>query len=232
MKARDAREPARKGGGSTGSRTRRPAASAKSAPAAQPSRPQTPPEPPVLIDLEPVVSGGFMNGRLDLTVRGRVAGQGVEELVLQRDDVDVSRMQVGESDQRAMVRLPDGTLVPQQTFQLTLPLPADVPFGVVRCGLQARSAEARTHAVRFAIMVDPAAVPPGHVVAGPLTPPGAVAGLHPPVILFVERAALDLGGTLTLHGWAVARTRIVTIQAFVGDGRVGSAKIGLERGDV
>ncbi|OJW28128.1 MAG: hypothetical protein BGO51_24865 [Rhodospirillales bacterium 69-11] len=232
MKARDAREPARKGGGSTGSRTRRPAASAKSAPAAQPSRPQTPPEPPVLIDLEPVVSGGFMNGRLDLTVRGRVAGQGVEELVLQRDDVDVSRMQVGESDQRAMVRLPDGTLVPQQTFQLTLPLPADVPFGVVRCGLQARSAEARTHAVRFGIMVDPAAVPPGHVVAGPLTPPGAVAGLHPPVILFVERAALDLGGTLTLHGWAVARTRIVTIQAFVGDGRVGSAKIGLERGDV
>lgn len=233
MTARSRKMPAKKAGriasAATGRRT-----TAKSAPSPAAAKPSPPPapEPQVLLDLEPVVSGGFMNDRLDLTVRGRVAGEALEELVLLRDDVPVSRMQFGEADGRALARLPDGSMAPQRTFQFSMPLPGETEAGVLRCALLARTVDAREHVVRFGIMADPTGAPPGHVVAGPLTPPGAAAGLLPHVIMFVERAAIDLAGTLTVQGWAVSMTRIVTIQAFAADLRVGSAKLGLERGDV
>ncbi|MBN8901974.1 MAG: hypothetical protein J0H57_13145, partial [Rhodospirillales bacterium] len=221
MTGRSRKLPAKKAGRIASAATGR-RATAKSPPppaAAKPSAPPAP-EPQVLLDLEPVVSGGFMNDRLDLTVRGRVAGEALEELVLLRDDVPVSRMQFGEADGRALARLPDGSMAPQRTFQFSMPLPGETEAGVLRCALLARTVDAREHLVRFGIMVDPTGAPPGHVVAGPLTPPGAAAGLLPHVIMFVERAAIDLAGTLTVQGWAVSMTRIVTIQAFAADLRV------------
>ena len=52
------------------------------------------------------------------------------------------------------------------------------------------------------------------------------------MVLYVEHASLSDGGVLTVDGWVVSSTNVVTVQVFAGETRVGAAKLGAEREDV
>ena len=54
----------------------------------------------------------------------------------------------------------------------------------------------------------------------------------PPVVLYVERAALDDSGQLLVHGWAVTLTAMVTVLVFLDEERIGAAQLGGQRDDV
>jgi ADP-heptose:LPS heptosyltransferase/GT2 family glycosyltransferase len=56
--------------------------------------------------------------------------------------------------------------------------------------------------------------------------------VRPPVVLYVERAALDDRGQLLVHGWAVSLAPMVTVQMFLGEERVDAAQLGGQRDDV
>ena len=56
--------------------------------------------------------------------------------------------------------------------------------------------------------------------------------VRPPVVLYVERAALDDSGQLLVHGWAVSLTAMVTVQVFVDEAVIGAAQLGGQRDDV
>lgn len=53
-----------------------------------------------------------------------------------------------------------------------------------------------------------------------------------PVLLFVERAAIEANQKLVVTGWAAGLSPIVAVQIFDSDGRIGAARIGLPRFDV
>ena len=53
-----------------------------------------------------------------------------------------------------------------------------------------------------------------------------------PVIVYVERAAIDASGQLSVTGWGIARRRLLAVQAFLEGERVGAALLGVTREDV
>jgi ADP-heptose:LPS heptosyltransferase/GT2 family glycosyltransferase len=188
---------------------------------------------PVLIDIDPGLSGGFIHGRFDLSIRGRIAAlDSIEEAALHVDDQPVSRIQFGEPGLAAPVTLPDGREGRQRAVQFTLPQPSATADGPRRCAIVVRTGDGQTHSTTFHLRVESAGEHPVIVTDGPTAPSSSYDGVRPPVVLYVERAAIDQDGLLTLHGWCVSNTRVITVQAFIGDNRIASAKTGLERDDV
>ncbi len=55
---------------------------------------------------------------------------------------------------------------------------------------------------------------------------------EPPIRVFVDRARRDSVGDLSILGWVVARSRMVTVQVHLDKGKLGVARIGLPREDV
>ena len=189
--------------------------------------------PPILIDIDPGISGGFIHGRFDLVIRGRIAAAGpIEEATLLVDDALVARAQFGDPQRAAPATLPDGSEGRQRAFQFSVPMLQDAAQGARRCVIMARVGDSQTHTEAFELAVEPAASPPISLVSGPTQPVHAYDGVRPPVVLYVERAAIDSDGQLTVHGWAVAATRVITIQVFVDETRIAAAKTGIEREDV
>ncbi|MDR3535508.1 MAG: glycosyltransferase family 9 protein [Acetobacteraceae bacterium] len=196
-------------------------------PAAQPVKPA------ILIDIDPNISGGFIHGRFDLIIRGRIAAEEpIEEATLLVGETLVSRTQFGEPERAAPVTLPNGAMGHQRAFQFSVPLLQDTAQGPCRCVITARTGETQTHSEAFDLSVEPADSPPITLVSGPSQLVHADDGVHPPIVLYVERAGIDGDGLLSLHGWAVAFTRVITIQVFVDETRIAAAKTGIERDDV
>lgn len=191
-----------------------------------------PPAPAIVIDIDPNVSGGFIHGRFDLVIRGRVAAAApIEEAMLRVGDNVVTRAEFGDPDRAAPTTLPDGTPARQRAFQFSLPMMQDAA-APCRCTIMVRTGDSQVHTETFDLHVDPTATPPVSVLTGPTQPVHTYEGVRPPVVLYVERAAIDSDGTLTLHGWSVAMTRIITVQAFIDDSRIAAAICGIERDDV
>src|ERR1700733_957811 len=68
------------------------------------------PAPPILIQIEPTVAGGFIHGRFDLQLRGRVASSAtITEVELETDGVVVARTVFGQPERAPSITLPDGT---------------------------------------------------------------------------------------------------------------------------
>ena len=73
---------------------------------------------------------------------------------------------------------------------------------------------------------------PVTVASGPTLSAQSYAHVRPPVVLYVERAALDEAGQLLVHGWAVSLTAMVAVQVFLDEARIGAAQLGGQRDDV
>ena len=202
-------------------------------PVAEPAQ-DAAPVPPILIQIDPAVSGGFIYGRFDVQIRGRVASPAaVEEIELESGGVVLARAMFGEPHRAPPVRTPDGTTGRQRAFQLCLPQPQDGAAEPCHCVLRARTAEGHSHTEALDIAIDPTAPEPVMVRSGPVAGGVAHTGGRPQIVLYVERAVLDNDGNLAVRGWAVAMTPIVTVQVFVGGHeRLPAAQLGGQRDDV
>ncbi len=189
--------------------------------------------PPILIEVDPSVSGGFLHGRFDATIRGRVVSVSpAEEIVVHVNGEAVTLAQYGDPEHAAVAMLPDGSHGRQRAFHFNLPWLQDLAGGLCNATIVARTADGDTHRESFVLAVAPYDPQPVALLSGPTQNTIADAGIRPPVIIYVERAALDGDGNLIVHGWAIALTTLVTVQIFASEARISAARLGGVRGDV
>ena len=198
------------------------------------TEPPTTPAPPILIHIDPAIAGGFIHGRFDVQIFGRVASPAaIEEVELETDGVVAARAVFGQPHRAPTATMADGTAVRHRAFQLTLPRAHARPDASCRCVIRARTSDGHSHTELLDLAIDSAASDPIKVRSGPFLPGLGATGLQPQIVLYVERATLDSDGNLRAHGWAVAMTQVVTVQAFVGeDERMPAAQLGGQRDDV
>jgi glycosyltransferase involved in cell wall biosynthesis len=206
-------------------------AEAVPAPAGAPAYP-APAYPAILIEADPEMSGGYVHGRFDIMVRGRAVCDGaIEEIRLEAGGQAVSTASYGQPERAAPAELPDGRPARQRAFHFNLPRPADRFQERCRFQVVARRDDGLEVAEAFEIDIDPAAAAPVRLVAGPARE-GAASGPRPHAVAYIERAAIDPDGMLTVEGWAISLVPVLAVQVYAGEERVGKARLGLDRGDV
>ncbi|MGH7040610.1 MAG: glycosyltransferase family 9 protein [Acetobacteraceae bacterium] len=114
------------------------------------------------------------------------------------------------------------------SFTIARP-PAEAPLSW-NFTVLARTADGRPHSTDFAARHDPAGGG-GRLEGGPAWSNGGEAPA-PPILAFVERAALDPAGNLVVSGWAVSDTPLITVQVLLDEERVGAALLGRPRNDL
>ena len=187
----------------------------------------------IQVDIDPAITSGFIHDRHDLLIRGRVVSSTpIDEASLLLDGTAVGRVQYGLANQAAQTVLPDGTSAMQYVFHLNLPLHRDQGHRIRTCVLAVRTQDGDLYEERFDLLVDSSGSVPISVAAGPTCSSLTYAHVKPPVMLYVERAALDNRGQLLVHGWAVSLTAMVAVQVYVDEARIGAAKLGGRRDDV
>ncbi len=187
----------------------------------------------IQVDIDPAITSGYINDRYDLQIRGRVVSRvAVQEVTMLLDGTVVGLVQYGQADRSAEVALPDGSIGIQYVFHLTLPLPRAQAHRTCPFVIAVRTQDDRRYEENFELAVDPSNAAPASVAAGPTRSAQTYAHVRPPVVLYVERAALDDQGQLLVHGWAVSLTDMVTVQVFVDDERTSAAQLGSLRDDV
>jgi len=188
---------------------------------------------PVEIAIDPNLTGGFILGRFDIQMRGRVVSRtSVEEIVLQVDGRQLARSTFGVRKVSPAVTRADGSQADQYSFQFSLPRVQSRAAGPCAGSIVVRMVDGQTHEEPFELTVDPLGPAPVQLMSGPTHTSDGKGVFRPPAILYVERATLNDGGTLTVDGWAVALTPVVAIQVFAGESRLGAAKLGRDREDV
>jgi O-antigen biosynthesis protein len=189
-----------------------------------------------LIGLYPSFSSGFMQDRYDIAIRGRIlAALPIEEATLVHDETTVGRILFSDATPATAVTLPDGGVGFERTFQFSLPLRADALEAPQYCVIVARTRDERLHAEAFVLAVDPHASPAARIMTGAIVPAADQpegSRPAPAAVLYLEHAAVDRQGTLTLRGWAIGMSRVVAVQVFTDDSRLATAKYGNERPDV
>jgi O-antigen biosynthesis protein len=189
--------------------------------------------PQIQVDIDPAITSGFIHDRHDLLIRGRVVSSTpIDEASLLLDGTAVGRVQYGLANHAARTVLPDGTAAMQYVFHLNLPLRRDQGHRIRTCVVAVRTQDGDSYEERFDLLVDSSGSVPISVAAGPTRSFLTYTHVKPPVILYVERAALDSRGQLLVHGWAVSLTNMVAVQVYVDEARIGAAKLGSRRDDV
>ncbi len=187
--------------------------------------------PPILIELDAEVSGGYVNGRFDVMIRGRaVSASPIEEIRLQVGDWVTGTAAFGQSDRAVVAVLPDGSAARQRAFRFNLPRPGD--GRVETCGFQviARTQDGFEHAESFVIAIDPDADSQVSIVTGPIRSDSVA--IRPHAVIYIERGTIDTDGALSVQGWAIALTPVHEVQIFAGDECISKARIGDVREDV
>ncbi len=202
-------------------------------PVAEETEPVVAAPPVIVIEVDPAVSGGFIHGRFDVSMRGRVVSASpAEEITLQENGEIVGVAQFGDPEHAAPGSLPDGTRARQRAFHFNLPRAYAHAAAPCHPTIVVRTADGDIHEEAFELAVDPHGPQPVALRAGPTQNMMTSAGIRPPVVIYVERAALDGEGNLQIHGWAIALTTMVTVQIFADDERVSAARLGGVRDDV
>ncbi|HEY7580005.1 MAG TPA: glycosyltransferase family 9 protein [Acetobacteraceae bacterium] len=183
----------------------------------------------IAIDIDPVVSAGFIHERYDLSIRGRaVSSAPLEEVAISLEGAAVGRVQFGAADQ---LELDDDSGI-LHVFHINVPLPRAQANRTCQCVVAARTQTGNVRSETYELAIDPAGPLPVTVISGPTSSSHAYTHARPPVVLYVERAAMDGQGQVLVHGWAVSLNPMVTIQVFVEDERIGAAQLGGRRDDI
>jgi ADP-heptose:LPS heptosyltransferase/GT2 family glycosyltransferase len=187
----------------------------------------------IRIDIDPGISAGYIHDRYDLLVRGRVVSSvPVEEIAIRLDDAIIGRVQYGQQDQTAPAGIAEREPGIQHVFHINVPLRRAQAHRMCTCTIAARMLNGDTHEESFKFAVDPSNAMPVSVASGPTRSSSTYAHVRPPVVLYVERAAMDDSGQLLVHGWAVSLTAMVTVQVFLDEELIGAAQLGAQRDDV
>ena len=191
------------------------------------------PPPFVQVELDAEASSGFIHGRFDIQLRGRVAAAvAVESLELLIADSAVGRSDYGESSRAPAVTLPDGTPGRERGFLFTLQRQPPKVAGTHTLRVRVIGHDGPLHDQEFTLAIDPTGPEPVQITAGPRRPLLSLSATRPPIILYVERATLTDQGGFLLHGWALAMNPLVTVQAYLGEQRLSAAQLGVPRDDV
>ena len=182
----------------------------------------------------PAISAGYIHDRYDLLVRGRVvsrrAGGGDRHQAGRCGHWPRSVWTVGPDGARPASRMANRhpARVPRQ--RAAAPRPGAPDVHLYHCCPHAEWRYPRAK-LRVSRSIRPircrSRLPRDRRVRRP-----PIAHVRPPVVLYVERAALDDSGQLLVHGWAVSLTAMVTVQAFLDEERIGAAQLGGQRDDV
>lgn len=187
---------------------------------------------PILIQVNPLLSGGFIHGRFDISIRGRVVSASpAQDVALHVGGMLVTAIQFGEPEYAAPMALPGGLPAFQRSFHFHLPRLAEIAGSAFQAVISARTAAGETHEEAFELAVDPTDATSLILASGPVQP-ASESLIRPPLVLYVERAAVDPDGLLQVHGWAISLTAIIDVQVFLDDALVSSAVLGGRREDV
>jgi ADP-heptose:LPS heptosyltransferase/GT2 family glycosyltransferase len=174
-----------------------------------------PSAPPVVVEQR--LSATEIFGRRDVVVRARIAA-GAAEVALFVEDRLAGR-----------VLLPAGREAgpgPHVAIQAARPA-ADagrrLPMKVV-----VRAADGLATEAQATLALDAKAA----VLGLPSASAEALRDFAPPVMLYVERAMIDPAGLLVVHGWALGRQPVATVQVLADGTPVGAARLGVHRPDV
>ena len=176
--------------------------------------------------MAPVLSGGTLYGRHDGWLRGRVlAPVAIERISLTVGDTTLGELRLGAKEAAAPATSPG------RGFAFTVPRPAAAAAEPCRFSLTAQGADGAFRSESFSASEDPDRRGMMRLDAGPAwSDPSAQA--PPPIILYLERAAIDPDGRILVHGWAVSRHALVTVQLFLDGARIGAATLGGPREDI
>jgi hypothetical protein len=190
--------------------------------------------PRILMHIEPVIAGGFVHGRFDVQIYGRVAASApVEDVELESGGVVVARAAFSEPQRAQRVTLPDGKPGWQRAFLLVLARPRSIAGAPCQALLRARTSDGRSHTEQLDLVIDPTAPRPATVRTGPVLAGVSQAAGRPQLLLYVERVTLDDDGKLAVQGLALAMAPIAEVTVFVGaHERLQAAEINLRRDDV
>ena len=170
------------------------------------------PAPPILIQLDPDIGAGFIHGRFDVQLRGRVASPAaIEELEVESGGVVVARAVFGQPT--APRRRGDAGWHARPAARLPAYLAAAAEPGqrAVPRLLRARTSDGRSHTEQLDLVIDPTAPRPVTVRTGPVLAGVSQAAGRPQLLLYVERVTLDDDGKLAVQGLALAMTPIADV---------------------
>ncbi|PPQ37663.1 glycosyltransferase family 9 protein [Rhodopila globiformis] len=211
---------------------RRVARRAGGAVAAAPMK-DAPPKPVVLIEIDPALDGSVLHNRFDIMIRGRaIADVPIIEIRLEVGEQVLATAWYGQSGSAGAAVLPGGRPARQRAFQFHLPqLP---PGAAAPCAFRivARTEPGFEAREDFTLSLDTQATPAVSLVSGRSRAGLSVIAVRASVVMHVERAVIDPGGGLSVHGWAVAVVPILAVQAYADGDLVGQAALDAERQDV
>ncbi len=197
----------------------------------QANLPLTEADPAIVIEIDPVVWGGYVHDRFDITIRGRaISTAPIEQIRLQRDDRVTSIAAFGEPQDAAAAEMPDGMPARQRGFQFNLSRAGDGAAEACSFLIVARTTAGCEFAEHFELAVDPTADGAVSVVAGPTAT--AVGAIRAHSVMYIERATIDPDGILSVRGWAVSSLPALVIDIRIGETRTAQAKADGERDDV
>ena len=182
--------------------------------------------PKIRIEVAPVFTGGLLFGRHNAFLRGRaLAAVAIEAIILTLDGVVL-----GEIEYPPDPAPPEPTTGCVRGFAFTIARPIDAAPLAWSFAITVRTADGAARTIGFAASRDPAQGG-GVLTDGPAWTE-AVAAPAPPLLAYVDRAALDPGGNFAVTGWALGLAPILAVQVFLDADRVGAAVLGGMREDV
>ena len=181
-----------------------------------------------LIEIEREVSAGFLHGRQDVWVRGRViADELVEQVSLQVGRQTVGNVFYGRGGALTTHKSTGGSLAKQCGFAFNLRRPAIEAALSCQFAITARGG-AWTTSEKFILGSDNDIA--CRIVEGRTSTDATC--IRAPIFLYVERATIGQDTQLRIEGWVLSAWPIVTIQVFSDERRIGVAQFGRTRADV
>jgi ADP-heptose:LPS heptosyltransferase/GT2 family glycosyltransferase len=193
------------------------------------TRPPVKARPLIGIRLDAEMPAIRFRNRHDVAVRGAVVTAScLESIALIADGETIGLAQFGQQPELPSAR---GDGAAHQGFAFTLSLPLAAEPRTVPCAVRVRARDGAEAETAFVLHLDPrrltAVVTGDEAVSS--APPG---GVPASIVMAAERAVLDAEGHLRVSGWAISLDRLVAVQIFAGEERVGSARLGAPRDDV
>ena len=185
----------------------------------------------IQVEIAPHFAGGELHGRHDAILLGRaVAAMPIESIALEQDGTVLARLEFPPGSPADLPPAPLGGPPQARGFMFVLARPIAAAALVWEFALRVVTTDgaeaAFPCAARREAGGDGGWLERGRGWAAPEQGPAA------PVIVYVERAAIDASGQLAVTGWGIARRRLLAVQAFLDGERVGAALLGVTRDDV
>jgi ADP-heptose:LPS heptosyltransferase/GT2 family glycosyltransferase len=190
-------------------------------------------EPVVVIEIDPMLSGGPTANRFDVMISGRVVSVvPIKEIRLQVEDWVTGTSSFDQPERAAACVMPDGRPGRQRIFQFNLPRPRGVELERCTFRIVACTAGDREYAENFEIEVASAGAGSVALISGKISSSMTADHGLPDALMYFERGAIDDDGFLSVEGWTLSFGRVKAVLISVDGTPIAPALIGGKRHDV